>query len=165
MNQKVVLAIIAILGLGVGLAVGVVITNSKNKVVIADLQSKMQQSEAASQKRIGNYDITIRRLNNELQWAKIELQKLKSSAPAVEAVAVAAAENKKTAVASDGNSVPDTAKLYTVEEGDSLWEIAASQLGDGNRYKEIIKLNPNVSPDGRNLSVGTKLKIQARGKH
>jgi len=162
MNQKVVQVIIAIVGLGAGLASGVMITNSKSKAAIADLQSKLQQSEAESQKRISNYGITINRLNNELQRAKIELEKLKSSAPAAEAVVIAAAENKKTAAASDGNSIPGTAKLYTVEDGDSLWEIAASQLGDGNRYKEIIKLNPDVSADGKNLAVGMKLKIPTR---
>jgi LysM repeat protein len=162
MNQKVVQAIITIVGLGVGLALGVMITNSKSKAAIADLQAKLQQSEAASQKRSSIYGITINRLNNELQQAKIELEKLNSPASAAEAVVAATAENKKTAVASDNNSIPGTAKLYTVKEGDSLWEIAASQLGDGNRYKEIIKLNPNISADGKNLTVGTKLKIPTR---
>lgn len=32
-------------------------------------------------------------------------------------------------------------KTYTVKSGDSLWKIAASQLGNGNRYKEIKSLN------------------------
>lgn len=32
-------------------------------------------------------------------------------------------------------------KTYTVKSGDSLWKIAASQLGDGSRYKEIKSLN------------------------
>jgi nucleoid-associated protein YgaU len=162
MNQKVVQAIIAIVGLGVGLALGVMITNSKSKAAIAALQSKLQQSEAASQEKIRNYDVTINRLSNELQQAKIEFEKLNSSTPAAEEVVIATAENKKTAAASNDNSIPGTAKLYTVKDGDSLWEIAASQLGDGNRYKEIIKLNPNVSTDGKNLAVGTKLKIPTR---
>jgi nucleoid-associated protein YgaU len=169
MNQKVVQAVIAIVGLGVGLAVGVMITNSKSKPVIADLQSKLQQSETTSRERISNYGIAVNRLNNELRQAKIELQqanieleKLKPSAPAAEAVAIAAPENKKTAAAPDDNSIPGAAKLYTVKDGDSLWKIAASQLGDGNRYKEIIKLNPNVSADGENLTVGTKLKMPTR---
>ena len=162
MKQKVVLVIIAIVGLGVGLAVGIVITNSKSKAAIADLQSKLQQSEAASQEKIRNYDITINRLGNELQQAKIEIEKLNLSAPAAEEVAIATTENKNTAAVSDNNSVPGTAKLYTVKEGDSFWDIAASQLGDGNRYKEIIKLNPNVSTNDKNLAVGTKLKIPTR---
>ena len=32
-------------------------------------------------------------------------------------------------------------RTYTVRKGDSLWAIAAKQLGDGNRYKEIKNLN------------------------
>ena len=32
-------------------------------------------------------------------------------------------------------------RTYTVIKGDSLWAIAAKQLGDGNRYKEIKSLN------------------------
>ena len=161
MNQKAVQAIIAIVGLGVGLALGVMITNSKSKAAIADLQSKLQQSEAASQERIRSYDIAINRLSNELQQAKIKLEKLNPSAPAAEGVVIATAENKKTAAASDDNSIPGTAKLYTVKDGDSLWEIAKNQLGDGNRFKEILKLNPNISAND-NLAIGTKLKIPAK---
>lgn len=33
------------------------------------------------------------------------------------------------------------AKTYTVKAGDSLWAIAAKQLGNGSRYKEIKSLN------------------------
>ena len=32
-------------------------------------------------------------------------------------------------------------RTYTVKSGDSLWAIAAKQLGNGNRYKEIKSLN------------------------
>ena len=34
-----------------------------------------------------------------------------------------------------------TYREYTVQRGDSLWSIAAEQLGDGSRYTEIIELN------------------------
>jgi nucleoid-associated protein YgaU len=42
---------------------------------------------------------------------------------------------------------PGTAKKgksYTVREGDSLWKVAADQLGDGSRYTEVAKLNADV---------------------
>lgn len=42
---------------------------------------------------------------------------------------------------------------YTVEPGDSLWQIAEERLGDGNRYHEIAKLNYGVvQADGRTLT-------------
>lgn len=37
-------------------------------------------------------------------------------------------------------------RTYTVKSGDSLWAIAAKQLGDGSRYKEIKSLN-NLTSD------------------
>ena len=35
---------------------------------------------------------------------------------------------------------------YTVLEGDTLWTIAESQLGDGTKYQEIIDLNKDTYP-------------------
>lgn len=31
--------------------------------------------------------------------------------------------------------------MYKVKTGDTLWDIAENELGDGFRYKEIMKLN------------------------
>jgi len=36
---------------------------------------------------------------------------------------------------------------YTVDEDDTLWSIAAEQLGDGTRYLEIARLNGITDPD------------------
>ncbi len=51
---------------------------------------------------------------------------------------------------------------YIVREGDSLWRIAAEQLGDGNRYSEIAGLNADILDDEDILSVGMPLKMPAR---
>ena len=51
---------------------------------------------------------------------------------------------------------------YVVREGDYLWRIAAHQLGDGNRYLEIAKLNADQLKDQDNLAVGMRLKMPAR---
>lgn len=51
---------------------------------------------------------------------------------------------------------------YVVREGDSLWQIAAEKLGDGNRYNEIVKLNAGVLNGEDSLSVGMRLKMPAR---
>jgi len=49
---------------------------------------------------------------------------------------------------------------YVVREGDSLWQIAVEQLGDGTRYKEIGELNAVENEDY--LTVGMLLKIPAQ---
>lgn len=40
-----------------------------------------------------------------------------------------------------GGTAAATNRTYTVKAGDSLWAIAAKQLGNGSRYKEIKTLN------------------------
>lgn len=60
---------------------------------------------------------------------------------------------------------PDRArggKSYTVRDGDSLWRIAAEQLGDGSRYTEVAKLNADILSDEDSLTVGMTLKLPAR---
>lgn len=60
-------------------------------------------------------------------------------------------------VVSDGDSVvmvedgsnrdsKDSPTTYVVQEGDSLWSIARSQLNDGNRYQEIATKNSISNP-------------------
>jgi nucleoid-associated protein YgaU len=49
---------------------------------------------------------------------------------------------------------------YVVRANDNPWRIAAEQLGDGNRYREIAKLNADVLAKNNNkLSVGMTLKL------
>ena len=53
-------------------------------------------------------------------------------------------------------------RFYTVKEDDSLWHIAASKLGDGKRYTEIVKLNAKILDDEDDLTVGMELKLPGR---
>ena len=50
-------------------------------------------------------------------------------------------------------------RQYVVQEGDSLWHIAEKVLGDGNRYREILKLNSDIISDEDDLSMGMCLKL------
>ena len=63
--------------------------------------------------------------------------------------------NKPAATAKPGS-------VYVVKEGDSLWKIAASQLGDGNRYKDIVKLNSDILSTEDDIAVGMQLKMPAK---
>lgn len=49
---------------------------------------------------------------------------------------------------------------YVVQEDDSLWSIAQQQLGNGNRYKEIARLNRIKDVDS--VAVGSRLKLPAQ---
>ncbi len=51
---------------------------------------------------------------------------------------------------------------YVVQSGDSLWKIAAKQLGNGGRFEEIAELNDNVLNGGDDLTVGMHLKLPTR---
>jgi LysM repeat protein len=52
---------------------------------------------------------------------------------------------------------PDTPDQYAVQDGDTLYDIAASQLGDGERWPEIADLNGIDDPE--NLQIGTVLQL------
>ena len=49
---------------------------------------------------------------------------------------------------------------YVVQEHDSLWSIAQQRLGNGNRYKEIARLNKIKNVD--NVVAGVRLKLPAQ---
>jgi nucleoid-associated protein YgaU len=53
-------------------------------------------------------------------------------------------------------------RQYIVREGDSLWQIAAEQLGDGSRYKEINKLNGDILENEDTIAVGMRLRMPPR---
>ncbi|MGD0552440.1 MAG: LysM peptidoglycan-binding domain-containing protein [Sedimentisphaerales bacterium] len=63
--------------------------------------------------------------------------------------------DKPAAAAKPGN-------VYVVKEGDSLWKIAATQLGDGNRYKDIVKANSSILSSEDDIAVGMQLKMPAK---
>jgi nucleoid-associated protein YgaU len=46
---------------------------------------------------------------------------------------------------------------HAVGPGQSLWDIARERLGDGNRYREILDLNPDLSGNPNLLRPGQTL--------
>lgn len=58
-------------------------------------------------------------------------------------------------------STAPTATTYTVKDKDCLWKIAANKLGDGNRWKEIYKLNKDKISDPNLIKAGWELTLPA----
>ncbi|MGB3501915.1 MAG: tetratricopeptide repeat protein [Mesorhizobium sp.] len=48
---------------------------------------------------------------------------------------------------------------HTVLKGQSLWSIAAEKLGSGDRFGEILKLNPTLGQNPNLIFPGTELKL------
>ena len=46
-----------------------------------------------------------------------------------------------SATVTPGRAAPQTDELYIVKEDDTLYEIAALKLGDGERYRELMEIN------------------------
>lgn len=53
-------------------------------------------------------------------------------------------------------------KEYVVQANDTLWQIAAKYLGDGAKYKELIKVNADILQDEDNLVPGMRLKLPSQ---
>jgi nucleoid-associated protein YgaU len=52
------------------------------------------------------------------------------------------------------------ARTHKVRRGETLWSIAADSLGDGNRWREILRLNPGVR-SSRSLVSGSTIRLPA----
>ena len=50
--------------------------------------------------------------------------------------------------------------IVTVKPGDSLWKLAASRLGDGRRWRELLTRNPGL-PNPDLLEVGSRIVVPA----
>lgn len=57
-----------------------------------------------------------------------------------------------------------TGKTYVVEEGDSLYQIARSTLGDGDRWTEIQRLNSTLVGQNGAVSPGMKLVLPGNAR-
>lgn len=52
---------------------------------------------------------------------------------------------------------PPAPQTYTIQKGDTLWSIAVSLLGDGQRWKDIKAANPGL--DEKKLPIGKTISI------
>jgi len=66
-----------------------------------------------------------------------------------------------TSLAPAGATKATTPRTYTVKPGDTLWRIAARELGDPNRWHDITALNPHVAEHPDLIHAGTVLTLPA----
>lgn len=71
---------------------------------------------------------------------------------------VDAPPESKPVVQAEG-SLPPNAKRYRVRPNDTIWNIAKTTLGNGERWPDILKLNRDVLPDVNRLQAGTILRL------
>ncbi len=67
----------------------------------------------------------------------------------------------ETTSESTSTSISQKDGQYTVVAGDSLWKIAQSKLGDGQRWKEIHEQNKDSVSNPSVILVGQELKLPA----
>lgn len=177
MNNRKLCPVMLLIGIAIGAGVGILISKPKideQKKEIDQLVTQMQTSKAESEKVIGRAAAEITRKENELARMKVlltqtttrlanmsaELKEVES--PDSESLVTSEPEVVIT-TAGDANRTPSKVPTtdYIIEDGDSFWKIAQEQLGDGNRYTEILELNPAISED-QTLNIGTKIKIPAQ---
>lgn len=79
--------------------------------------------------------------------------------PAVSTTPVSATQSSLNDAASGTITTSTREKTMTVKSGDSLWAIAEAELGDGERYPEIVAASKGtVQPDGQQLEDSTDIR-------
>ena len=175
MNNRIVYPVMLLVGVGVGMGVGMLISKAKidkSQKELDQLLTQMQTVKTESEETIQRASTEIARNKNELTRAKnlliqthselikvkAELQKIKASAAsdATQPVVVITTPTGTASSASTTRTID-----YIIKDGDSFWKIAQEQLGDGLRYTEILKLNPDIS-ENQSLTIGMKVKIPAQ---
>lgn len=155
------------------------------RVQLQTLENQSQEKLRASADEIARLRAELMRTRNDLTKANTDLAKVRSelaqaktvleqtiapsSASAAQTPSESTESTRPGAAAAASLAVPSSVssqgsvatREYVIKEGDSFWKIAASQLGSGARYKEIIELNPHISPD-KPLVIGTKIRIPAK---
>lgn len=168
--------VMLLVGIGIGTGIGMLISKPKideQKKEIDLLVKQMQTAKAESEETIQRAAATIARNERELKRAQsllaqtmAEMTKVNEQLKSMETRSPenVADTTEPVVVITTQNNTPEAtgpSASYTVKDGDSLWKIAQEQLGDGNRYKEILKLNPGLSED-QTLKVGMSIKIPAQ---
>ncbi|TRL39302.1 tetratricopeptide repeat protein [Rhizobium straminoryzae] len=138
---------------------------------------ELRAGDAAINDHLGDaYWRVGRKLEAKYQWQraltmKPELTEIPKIEQKIrEGLADAGPPPVKTAMASPAATAPAVAAQqdatsdakpsnYTVNDGDTLWKIAVEQLGDGDRFRELIRANPALRRNPDRLFPGQVLEL------
>ena len=178
-RQLIIYILILVVGLAGGIGVGFSMAQKKiNDANITVDQLKTQQAQTEADFKTAN--VTLSRMEAELTKARnnimqknAELQRTQTESERTKKVLEQALKGQSPTTAPQTPVTTTTARTvtpgissgdireYTIKDGDSLWKIAANELGNGMRYKDILALNPNIN-ENTTLAVDTKIKIPAK---
>jgi LysM repeat protein len=81
--------------------------------------------------------------------------------PSAGAIAQISDSAKRPAVPTFVKPAPTPANVtwYTVKENDNLWRIAASELGDGNRWQQIKDMNKDLLNGGETVKANQRIRL------
>ena len=174
MNNRKLYPVMLLIGIAIGAGVGILISKPKideQKKEIDQLVIQMKRSKTESDENIQKKDKELVRMKDmvmqvtaQLSTVKAELQTIKNRPPEPLLISPETSEPEVViTTAGDADRIPSTVPTtdYIIEDGDSFWKIAQEKLGDGNRYTEILELNPTISED-QTLNIGAKIKIPAQ---
>ena len=96
---------------------------------------------------------------------KLSALKAADESKSADAQAETSAENGNAGAQAETSEKPEapsgSSRTYRVKSGDCLWNIAASELGDGNRWKEIYDLNKKEIDNPRLIYAGQEFVLPA----
>jgi len=130
-----------------------------------ELQSAQKENQKLS-RRVAELEKQVDYYKNASQLYSQQVAKLESQLVQTrERLRQATAQSQQTTgsalVVTTTSEAKTSGSVYTVVNGDCLWDIAEDQLGNGVRYKEILALNPNITNED-SLAVGARLNLPSK---
>ena len=121
------------------------------------LEGVLADAEVGRDREVGP---SLGHSGEHVQLALAQFVEWPAPAPAVETPAAAPSDQR-----TEAETAPAVAKpvAYKVTPGQSLWSIAADELGNGSRYIEILNLNPQLQGDPGRLVPGQELTLPPAG--
>ncbi|MBR3910567.1 MAG: LysM peptidoglycan-binding domain-containing protein [Anaerotignum sp.] len=120
---------------------------------LEETQNQLTQSQEYKQKY---EDVQLEKMQLEEQLDALQNPVAPEDNAGDDASGDDAADNSGTA-SNNGTASTGAGKEYTIKEGDTLWTIAQSQMGNGADYQKILDANGLKESDP--LKIGSKIKI------